>query len=318
MAVAYYLVDRYVKPLHAVSEAAQGVALGRLDPIPFSSGPREIGKLTQNFNEMLEKLKRSREREEELSRVERFAALGRLAGGIAHEIKNPLNFISLSIDRLRQNFSPAEKGPKAAYHQQIAEIKEEIHRLSRLVENFLHYGRPVKIHPRPELIEPILEEVLSLARPKLEEGAIRVELQMEPDLPPLRLDREKVRACLLNVVVNSIQAMPDGGSLTIEACATPAGDGVDITLSDTGYGIDPSELPRVFDPFYTTKETGIGLGLSLTKEILEQHGGSVALGNREDGGTRVRFTFRTNPPQHSDGEGQRSSHADPRTGQEAL
>lgn len=289
ISISFYLVQKYMSPLHTVSEAARSVALGNFEPIPLSSGPREFRSLAQSFNEMVEKLKKGREREEEMHRMERFAALGRLSAGIAHEIKNPLNFISLSIDHLRTHLAPEDEEAKRQFHHQVLQIKDEIFRLSNLVQNFLQYDRPIELHRHPTLIEPLLGEVLSLARLQLEESNIQVVERLDPCLPPVRLDRDKIRTCLLNVVINAIQAMQEGGTLTISAEHKPDEGTIVVGVEDTGPGIDREELTRIFEPFYTTKNTGIGLGLSLTREILQKHGGTIELGNGKERGMWVRF-----------------------------
>src|SRR5208282_6762721 len=136
---SYVLAERYVRPIHAVAAAAQGIADRGLEPIPASTRRDEIGLLTSSFNEMVSQLRHARERELELNRLERFTALGQLAGGLAHEIKNPLNFISLALDQLRARYAPQQPNDREAFLRQLGIMKDEMRRLSELVQSFLHY-----------------------------------------------------------------------------------------------------------------------------------------------------------------------------------
>ncbi|MGH7815525.1 MAG: ATP-binding protein [Candidatus Binataceae bacterium] len=291
---AYLLADRYVKPIHAVARAAQNTAAHGLECVPEAHRRDEIGLLTHSFNEMVGQLRRVREREQELNRLERFTALGQLAGGLAHEIKNPLNFISLALDQLRARYAPREPRDREAFIRQMGMMKDEMRRLSELVQSFLHYGMPVKIHPAPTDVRRIVNEVTALSESKMKSQGI--ELVIEDAGAPANLtgDAEKLRTGFVNVIANAIQAMPDGGTLRIAFRGTENG-AMAIDFSDTGAGLEPGAAGKVFDPFFTTKREGIGLGLFLTKAIAEGHGGSIAIGPSPAGrGTTLTFTFPPN------------------------
>ena len=287
---SYVLAERYVRPIHAVAAAAQGIADRGLEPIPASPRRDEIGLLTSSFNEMVSQLRRARERELELNRLERFTALGQLAGGLAHEIKNPLNFISLAVDQLRARYGPQLSNERDNFLRQIAMIKAEIHRLSGLIQNFLHYGKPIEIHPAPTDLRALVHDVLALSESKLKSQAIEV-IEEGAGVPAvLHVDGEKIRTCFINVVANATQAMPDGGELRVGFAQV---DGkLVVSFADTGVGIEPSVAARVFEPFFTTKREGIGIGLFLSRAIVEKHGGTIAIGaNDSKPGTKVTFTF---------------------------
>ena len=200
-------------PIHAVAYAAQNIAARGLEPVPEERRRDEIGLLTRSFNEMVAQLRRARERELELNRLERFTALGQLAGALAHEIKNPLNFISLALDQLRTRYSPQRSQHREEYLRQLKIMKDEIHRLSEMVQTFLHYGKPIEIHPAPTDVRQLVGDVLALSDSKLRSQ--RIEVVEHDDGAPamLNLDAEKVRTCFVNVVANATQAMPDGGQL---------------------------------------------------------------------------------------------------------
>ncbi len=287
---AYFLAQRYVRPIHAVAAAAQAIADRGLEPIPASPRRDEIGLLTRSFNEMVSQLRHARERELELNRLQRFTALGQLAGGLAHEIKNPLNFISLAVDQLRARYGPQLSNERENFLRQIAMIKAEIHRLSALIQNFLHYGKPIEIHPAPTDVRALVHDVLALSESKLKSQAIEV-VEEGADVPAtLHVDGEKIRTCFINVVANATQAMPDGGLLKV---SFEQADGkLLVSFADSGGGLEPGVADRVFEPFFTTKREGIGIGLFLSRAIVEKHGGTIAIGaNDSRPGAKVTFTF---------------------------
>ena len=287
---SYFLAERYVRPIHAVAAAAQAIADRGLEPIPASPRRDEIGLLTRSFNEMVSQLRHAREREPELNRLQRFTALGQLAGGLAHEIKNPLNFISLAVDQLRTRYGPQLANERENFLRQIAMIKAEIHRLSALIQNFLHYGKPIEIHPAPTDLRALVHDVLALSESKLKSQAIEV-IEEGAEVPAvLHVDGEKIRTCFINVVANATQAMADGGLLKV---AFEQSDGnLLVSFADTGVGLEPGVAERVFEPFFTTKREGIGIGLFLSRAIVEKHGGTIAIGaNDSRPGAKVTFTF---------------------------
>jgi signal transduction histidine kinase len=287
---SYVLADRYVNPIHAVASAAQNIAARGLEPVPEAHRRDEIGLLTRSFNEMVDQLRRARAREAELNRLERFTALGQLAGALAHEIKNPLNFISLAIDQLRARYAPQLSNDQDTYRRQLGVMKDEVHRLSELIQSFLNYGRPIEVHPAPTDVRSLVRNVLELSDSKLRSQSIQA-LEQGAEAPVLlNVDAEKLHACFINVVANAIQAMPEGGQLGV-AFKRDGNDQV-ITFSDTGAGIDPEVASHVFDPFFTTKREGIGLGLFFSRAIVERHGGTIRIGPNPAGrGTTVTFIF---------------------------
>jgi signal transduction histidine kinase len=287
---AYILADRYVKPIHSVADAAQNIAARGLAPVPEANRRDEIGLLTRSFNEMVEQLRRAREREQELNRLERFTALGQLAGSLAHEIKNPLNFISLALDQLRTRYARQLSGDSDNFVRQVLLMKDEIHRMSELVQSFLHYGKPIEIHPTSTDVKQLVDGVLAISESKMKSQGIEVIENVNGIPTVLNLDAEKVRTCFMNVVANGVQAMPDGG--TMQVSFARENDHFVIKFTDSGAGIDPEVASHIFEPFFTTKREGIGLGLFLSKTIVEGHGGTIEIGPNQPGpGTTVTFTF---------------------------
>src|SRR5271156_5131478 len=289
--IAYFLAERYVEPIHAVASAAQNIMARGLEPVPEGKRRDEIGLLTHSFNEMVGQLRHARERETELNRLERFTALGQLAGGLAHEIKNPLNFISLALDQLRARYAPQQPHDREAFLRQLAIMKEEMRRLADLVQSFLHYGKPIEIFPAPTDVRQLVDEVVALSESKMKSQSIDLVEEFDDAAPILNVDAEKLRACFINVIANAIQAMPEGGTMRI-ALRRLEGGAMVIRFSDTGAGIEAEVVNHVFEPFFTTKRDGIGLGLFLSKAIVEAHGGTIDIGPNADGpGTTLTFTF---------------------------
>ncbi len=290
---SYALAYRYTRPINLIAAAAQNIAARGLEPVPEVRRRDEIGLLTRSFNEMVAQLRRAREREQELNRLERFTALGQLAGGLAHEIKNPLHFISLAVDQIRTRYAGQLNQERENFLRQIAMIKGEIHRTSGLIQNFLHYGKPIEIRPAPTDLQAIVSDVLALSESRLKSQGIEV-IESNGWTPTvLNVDAEKIRTCFLNVVANATQAMPDGGKLKIDF-ARRNGE-LQVSFADTGVGIEPEVVGRVFEPFFTTKREGIGIGLFLSKSIMEKHGGQIKIEpSSPPPGAVVTFSFPLN------------------------
>ncbi len=282
--IAVVLAGRYTRPIAEVAEAAEKVAAGNLEPqLPVNRGD-EIGLLSQSFNQMVATLREDRELRVRLRTAEHLAGMGQFAQSIAHEIKNPLNFISLSIDHMGDLYRPAEAAAAARFESLIGNIKGEIQRISHFAESFLQYGRPFELHCQPVLITRLVEESLELSEARAARQGIRIEREFT-DLPPLSLDPEFIKTCLTNILSNAFDAMPGGGELRITT--RQEGGWVAVAFCDTGIGIPPERLDKVFDPYVTSKSGGLGLGLPLTRRIIEEHGGRVELNSRPGAGTTV-------------------------------
>ncbi|MBZ0160644.1 MAG: HAMP domain-containing protein [bacterium] len=301
MAASLILSWKYTKPIDQVVQAARRVAQGDLrETLPVERHD-EIGELTTSFNDMVIKLRANKELEHRLHQAERLSSIGQLASGIAHEIRNPLNFINLSIDHLQSRFLPTDSDSRKEFTHLVSWVKTEIHRLNTMITNFLTYGKPLKLEAHPSDLAPLLQDVVSMASGKAEEQGITIEHDPLVDLPRVVVDSEQIKTCFVNILVNAFQAMPSGGRLSITAAfingpdratSTPlaeSGRWVEVRFQDTGCGISPEDLAKVFEPYFTTKEVGIGLGLALTKKIVEEHGGSIALDSVLDQGTTVRI-----------------------------
>ncbi len=287
LALAVTISSHYASPLEKLAHAAERVAAGDLSQELPVSGKDEVGRLTRSFNEMIARLRQNRELEEKVRESQYLSQLGRLSSGVAHEIRNPLNFIGLAVDRLDAvtgERTPGSAGEKA---QVISRIKEEIQKLNDLVTNFVMYGRPTEPQRIPVLVPEIAESVLQMASDRLRSQRISVRRDFQEG-PPLVVDPDMIRRAVVNLVGNAIDAMPDGGELLV--AARPSGDGrYMIQVGDTGPGIPEGVREKIFEPYYTTKPSGLGLGLDLTRKIVKAHEGEIVVDSESGKGTRIRI-----------------------------
>ena len=291
--LSLYLSSSFSRPLQDLTQAARRVAAGDLSA-KVSSGHRdEIGSLSQTFNEMVERLRENRQLEERLHFAERSTAMGRLASAVAHEIRNPLNFINLSIDHLRERMAPEDATRREGFDRILGNMKSEISRLNRLVGDFLSFGKPMRLDPRPCAIEEVVRGVAALVDHKARDQGIALAIESEEGLPSIVADAELLKTCFLNLMINALDAMPEGGLLSISVRRTEE-DGAGallVSVTDTGHGMSPEEIRTAFEPYFSSKEAGVGLGLALTRKIVEDHGGSIALESSPGQGTTVRISL---------------------------
>jgi signal transduction histidine kinase len=282
--VAVILAGRYSRPIAQVANAAARVADGDLEQEMPTDRRDEIGILSRSFNDMVHRLREDRDLRERLRTAEHLASVGQFAQNIAHEIKNPLNFISLSIDHMRDAFPPHDAEEAARFDSLVGNIKGEIGRIGRFAESFLEYGRPFELRRRRCDLVPLIRDVLELAAARAKDGGVRLEATLV-SLPELFIDPEFIRTCLINLVVNAIDAMPAGGVLAVQA--EVHAEEVTVAFADSGMGVEPEKLEKVFEPFFTTKSGGLGLGLALTRKIIEEHGGRIEFDSRFGEGSLV-------------------------------
>jgi signal transduction histidine kinase/putative methionine-R-sulfoxide reductase with GAF domain len=241
---------------------------------------QELKVFSQQMEEKIQKTTADlRKTEAQLIRSEKLAALGQLAAGIAHEIRNPLTSINILIHSLRENLSS-----EVTRWEDFKVIEEEIHRINEIVDRFLQFAKPASPLLQKADVIPIFEETLHLLRPQLEQAKISVHKDFQP-LPLITIDREQMKQVILNLLINAIQAMPEGGRLDLRDQVSGDHQGIQLSIQDTGAGIPPEDIYRLFDPFFTTKEGGIGLGLSIAHRIIDQHHGRIEVESIPGNGT---------------------------------
>jgi signal transduction histidine kinase len=246
----------------------------------------EIRRQTNRYQALAETLAETNRKLEqaqaEARRSERLAALGQLSAGLAHEIRNPLAVIRGSAEMLTQKLQDADPlaGELASY------VLTETNRLSALVTRFLDFARPLHAELEPRELTAVLDHALNSVAAVRKDEAVRVERQYDKDLPPVLLDESLSEQAFVNLIQNAYDAMGSaGGALRVTAARSKAGDreGVEVRIEDTGPGI-PAELrEQIFNPFVTTKKTGVGLGLSIVSQIVDGHHGSIRVENGEPG-----------------------------------
>ncbi|MDZ7831884.1 MAG: ATP-binding protein [Desulfobacterales bacterium] len=219
-----------------------------------------------------------------VQRQEKLAAIGGLAAGIAHEIRNPLSSVKGMATYFKNRFSDDPEAGEAA-----SVMVSETDRLNRVISELLEFARPSEINARPTDINTVLAHAIRLIKADADEHHIRLRLITDDDLPPADIDGDRFIQCLLNLYLNGIQAMETGGELTVKSQPAKEG-GVDIQVADTGPGISEKHLNQIFDPYFTTKSTGTGLGLAIVHKIVENHGGRISVKN--DPGEGTVFTIR--------------------------
>ena len=220
---------------------------------------------------------------EQLRRSDRLASLGQLSAGIAHEIRNPLGSIKGSIEILQSEIPPAH--PK---HEFVRIIQEETARLNAIVAGFLQFARPPQPAMEPAVLNDLILSTLVLIQREAERSGVEIRRHLDPGLPEVQVDRDQIRQVLLNITLNGVQAMSDGGVLEIKS-GIDQGTKVWVDVSDTGPGIKDEDLERVFDPFFTTKPQGTGLGLAISFQLATNNGGTILVRKNPDRGVTFRI-----------------------------
>jgi signal transduction histidine kinase len=286
------LATRFTRPVRRLDAAIHSLSEGDLEVQVPVRGSDEMARLGRAFNEMAAKLRSNRERAREMTRREKLSALGRLAAGVAHDVRNPLHSIGLTLQHLQEACRPEADDRARDFDRSVSIIRGEIHRLDKLVENFLHFAGSDRLERAPVSFPDLARETVRLVEKEAERRGIEVEVDADPGLPTVPADAESIRASILNLVLNGFEAMPEGGTLRIRVTADDADDEVVLEVADTGHGIPESEQERVFDFAYTTRDSGNGLGLAMVHQVVvEEHGGRVSLDSRPGEGTRVSLVF---------------------------
>jgi signal transduction histidine kinase len=284
-AVAAVLVWSFTRPVRELSRATRRVAAGDFSfRVPYSERRDEIGQLASTFNEMVAQLGHMRELESQVKQAEQSAVVGRLASAIAHEIRNPLNYINLTLDHLRTSLAPSDPQKRAQVEQLTLQLKAEVARINARITEFLKYSRPANLNLQTLDLGETLRDALRMV--EVQAAEVGVEARLEEDGADARVvgDRESLRSLFTNLIINGMQAMEGrGGRLTVNLSADDGRARVSIT--DTGGGIAADHVDKIFEPYFSTKETGTGLGLAIAKKVVEAHDGSINVASRPGEGT---------------------------------
>ena len=289
MVAALYLAFRFTKPINLLVEGAHQVAGGNLYvslPVPDTD---EMGRLAQTFNQMVERLRENRKLQERLNEAEKMSLLGRFAATVAHEVRNSLNFMNLSIDQVRAKSASGEERAVRELQRNLNNVKEEISRLNRLVNDFLSAGRQAPPELAPCNLRVTLEEAVALVGKQAEAQHVTMEVQLPDNLAPMQCDAGQLKTCFLNILTNAVQAMPDGGEVRVIGTIERNGGAprLELCFADTGPGVPAQDRERIFAPYFSTKATGFGLGLAITRKIVEDHGGRIYVAEHGKPGTSM-------------------------------
>jgi len=292
-AVGWYISRRLAQPVETLAKAADEVAAGRLPKIARNEMTGEIHRISQCLDSILERLRKDedlRERtRQQLTHSERLAAVGRLAAGVAHEINNPLTGV-LTFAHLLLRDAPENSRERADIEMMI----QATMRCKEIVRGLLDFARQNEPQKKLADLNAIIREAQRLTGNQASIQRVEVVMELDPALPPLVLDASQIQQVLVNMIVNALDAMPQGGRLTLRTRTTgEAGKRfVEVEISDTGCGIPHENLAHIFEPFFTTKPTGkgTGLGLSIAYGIISEHGGTISV--RSEVGAGSTFTIR--------------------------
>ncbi|QQR90041.1 MAG: HAMP domain-containing protein [Myxococcales bacterium] len=265
--------NRLLAPLPLLQERVEAVSRGELKRYPNPKPHNELGSLAVNFEHMVETLaardESLRETTNRLVQSEQLAAIGQLAAQVTHEVRNPLSSIGLNVELLEEDLSESSQETKDL----LTSIRREIDRLTEITEKYLSLKRLPSPQRELDDFDRMLHSIIEFIRPEFQKSQITLSLQSEGVSHLLYFDEDQIRQALLNLLRNCKEAMPDGGKLELVEHWNE--DGLSLSIVDQGIGMDDETRSKIFNPFFTTKERGTGLGLSLTQQIVVAHGGSI-------------------------------------------
>jgi signal transduction histidine kinase len=244
---------------------------------------------------MIARVGRLRELELQLHQVEKAAVVGRLAAAIAHEIRNPLNYINLTLDHLRSSFAPEDPVKRETFERLADQLKSEVQRINRHITDFLKYSRPSALELEPLDLRVQAEDALRVITGQAIESGIKTSLEEQGKVPLVVADKDSLRSVFTNLLINSLEAIDgEGGSVGIRLSAEAA-NRVRVEVTDTGRGIDTDDIAKIFEPYYSTKDTGTGLGLAIVKKAIDDHGGSISVTSKQGSGTTFTIILPVKP-----------------------
>jgi nitrogen fixation/metabolism regulation signal transduction histidine kinase len=287
--IGYWAAERIADPVNRLTRATRRIARGELDARIAATSSDELRRLVEAFNRMAADLQRH---QQELERTHRLEAWAEMARQVAHEIKNPLTPIQLNAEHLRRVHADRGEPLGPMVQECVGTILDQVKLLRQIASEFSSFASSPTAKPSDVDIPALVHEVIDPYRAGLSER-IRLDVDVPASLPRAHVDRTLVARALTNVVENALHAMPGGGALTIVGRHDSSNGHVRIQVSDTGGGMDPEALSRAFEPYFSTKATGTGLGLPIAKRNVELNGGTIAVTSERDRGTTVEISLPT-------------------------
>jgi two-component system NtrC family sensor kinase len=278
--VGQYLSRMVVSPLKQLEEGIQKIIDGKFDSLSIGSHDREIVSLSNAFSRMLKELELRQMRF--IMQSEKLASLGTMVSGVAHQLNNPLSNIFSSCQILHEEIEYADVSYK---RELMLQIEKEVERAKTMVNSFLEFSRKKEFKSKPMPVKGLVEDTIRLVQ-----GDIPTKVEIRVDVPDsswIIADKQRMEQAVLNIIKNALDAMPDGGMITISSKEDFDNKLIEIRIRDTGIGIEPETSGKIFDPFFTTKEEGkgSGLGLFVAREIVAEHDGSIKVESAEGDGT---------------------------------
>ncbi len=286
--LAFIIFHRVLAPVHELVDALQQSVA---DSSPNSKNEiiqlsRRVKRLILNADQTRSKLEKS---QEHLQQNEKLATLGRLGAGVAHSVRNPLTSVKMRLFSLQRSLKLNQ-----VQEEDFEVISEEIRHIDTILSNFLEFSRRPKLKPQLSQLDEVIDMALQLMRHRLESYGITATREIREQLPPLMIDQEQIKEVLVNLLDNAGDAINDGGTILIAAkqgVVEPLGHVVVMTVTDNGPGIPEELREKIFQPFFSAKEEGTGLGLNIAKRIIEDHGGWISVTSRADKGTTFTITL---------------------------
>lgn len=294
LAVGWIVSQRLTKPLRGLSKGVQAVIAGDYRQRLAVTGGDELAELSSTFNHMSERLGELQYLESQLRRRDRLHALGEVAMGLAHEIRNPLGIIKTATQLLHRRADLPETDKR-----HLEYVVSEVSRINDLITDFLDFAKPSAPMRSTQAARPLVDDLVGFCAPELASHNIDVHIDDQAPGATLHVDARQLKQAGLNLIVNAIDAMPDGGRLTV-AISSESPYTV-ISISDTGQGIEPDMLERIFTPFVTTKASGTGLGLAKVFSIMEGHDGRIECVSEKDAGTTFTLYIPANGEDFDEG-----------------
>ena len=273
---AFYIIRKLMRDVNKINDGVEIMKDDLSCRIDISSG--ELGQVADGINRMAEKLEEQKILEERLHQSDKMAAIGQFVSGIAHELRNPLGIMKGSLQLMEREGSFNDEDTKF-----IRIINEQIERQNLVIEELLKFAKPSEPNFEMLDIDSVLDSIMSFAGAYLREADIKLYRMRSSQAIIVNGDREKLKQVFLNLILNAVQAMPEGGRLSIEIDEGKE-NFVEVHFRDSGNGISESDLADIFNPYYTTKDEGTGLGLSISYQLVQLHGGSIKAENMDAGG----------------------------------
>jgi len=291
-----WFAARVTRPVVSLAEAARRVAAGDLGTKVEVESSDELGELAASFNRMTEDLAQQKDR---TLQAERVAAWRELARRLAHELKNPLFPLQVTVENLMRAKQKSPEMFEEVFHEGTATLLAEIDNLKTIIGRFSEFSKMPQPQRRPTQVNDVVRSVLRVFNAQLQHGQLQeknqiaVRTELADALPGISADPDLVHRALQNLVLNAIDAMPQGGELAIRTATL--GDRVEISVSDTGSGLTQEECERLFTPYYTTKQHGTGLGLAIVQSVVSDHGGKISVESTKEKGTTFRIELPSEP-----------------------